>query len=98
MPARDHIRSAALREWVTYDLGPFREPVVRIAWLTASGLLRVPSERGRTTGARLAMRLRVHAWTQILCCAPHGRQDRAAGVGIDVLQEQVIVGRRGRLW
>src|SRR5262249_27977777 len=46
---------------------------------------------------RLAMRLRVHAGAQILRCASHGRQDRATGVWIGVLQEQIIVGGRGRL-
>ena len=42
--------------------------------------------------ACLAMCLRVRAGAQMLCCATHGRQDRATGVGIGVLQEQIIVG------
>src|SRR5262249_44784580 len=49
----------------------------------------------RDATTRLAMRLRVHAGAQILRCAPHGRQDRATGVRISVLQEQIIVGSRG---
>src|SRR5262249_13873820 len=49
------------------------------------------------TTTRLAMRLCVHAGAQILRCAPQGRQDRATGVRIGVLQEQIIVGGRDRL-
>ena len=56
-----------------------------------------PGQNHVDATARLAMGLGVHAGTQILRRAPHRGQDRATGVGIGILEEEVIVGGRGGL-
>ena len=56
-----------------------------------------PGQNHVDATAGLAMGLGVHAGTQILRRAPHRGQDRTAGVGIGILEEEVIVGGRGGL-
>jgi hypothetical protein len=68
MGARLLILKAAVREHLTYDLGPLREPVARGIWAAAKILLRTSSPALQARGFGLLMRLHSGAFSPDVDC------------------------------
>jgi glycosyltransferase involved in cell wall biosynthesis len=60
------IAAAAVRELLSYDLGPAARPAARLLWTAARALLALPSTAANAAGVRLMMRLHTAALSPVI--------------------------------